>query len=129
MPNKSKKGGVAEKGWPQSLDQDPGGAAPTAAEDRPGLEVTAETAGSASTPQGELNGVVPEMTRAQAVAMTLVEERERLDVIRERVKKRELDLVAAMHQDQVSDVKVRDGLNRLHLFELETLVKIRHREG
>jgi hypothetical protein len=69
------------------------------------------------------------MTPAQAVAMTLVEERERLDVIRERVRKREIDLVAAMHQEQVSDVKVRDGYGHLHLFELEKLEKIRHREA
>lgn len=78
--------------------------------------------------QDELAGVVPEPTHAQGAALTLVEDRERLDVLKERVKAREEYLVASMHQDQVSVVKVRDGLGQLHLFELEKLEKIRHRE-
>ena len=77
--------------------------------------------------QPELEGVAPPKTLAQGEAENLTEVRESLDVIREKVKKQEEDLIVAMRRDKVTEVKVRDVGGFLHTYSLEDLQRIRHR--
>ena len=84
---------------------------------------------NASAPaQTEMEGVMPELDELQKIALTLSEAEVSLEIARDRYRKLEEELRAAMVREKCDRVVVRDSLNYEHTFTPETKETLRHKK-
>lgn len=77
--------------------------------------------------QQDIPGTRPALTKSQLRAQELAEAINELEVKREKVKDRQLHLIAQMHEDKLLEVKVADAAGVKHTFDIEELTRVKHK--